>query len=158
MNIKTLVLLVGVNLGLVGYLAFSGPHEIRVTPHGEIIGFGGKLKEFAQGREFWVNQLQLVESEIDWERTQPQRQAELLSGLKEIVDEVEYQVASYRNDYPGEPMSQADLLREQAETLSQQANQLERDQINSELERYRLVRIEELVRTQSAIKQRLGGF
>ncbi|MBR9727511.1 hypothetical protein ACFOD0_04235 [Shewanella intestini] len=158
MNLKMLVALVGINLCLVGYLAFSGPYEIRVTPQGELIGFGGKLKELAQGREFWVKQLQLVEREIRWERTQPQRQAELLNGLNEINAEVEYQIASYRNDYPGEVMSQAELLREQANSLSQQANHLEREQINSELERYRLVRIQELVRTQSAIKQRLVGF
>ncbi|KUJ00571.1 hypothetical protein [Vibrio sp. MEBiC08052] len=153
MNYKTAAILLLGNISLLGYLAYSGPYELRVNTEGQVIGFGGKLKEFAQGKGFWDKQLRLVEREIAWESSQPERDAQLKAGLNKIVDDTELLLADLHSKYPPEPMTQSEALRAEAEELNGQADALERAEINKLLESHRLGRLAELRKIREAIKQ-----
>ncbi|TVL54824.1 hypothetical protein AYJ00_18560 [Shewanella algae] len=155
MNYKTAAFLLLVNICLLGYLAYSGPYELRVDDEGKVTGFSGQLKEFAQGKAFWIKQLKLVEKEISWEESWPDRQAEFQLKLDQIVSDVESLNKEYKQNYLHGDISESDALRAEADKLNDKANELEQIKINRIFEENRQARIKELQQIRNGILLRI---
>lgn len=123
------------------YLYFSTPGKVAVDASGNVQGLVNSIRATTQGRKFWLNQLNEVNSELEWRLGAPERRAKLEQKLNEISIEHNERMEKIYTKYPNMKPSYA---KQQAEALREKADQIEQQEIEYHLEEYRQKRITEL--------------
>jgi sRNA-binding protein len=123
------------------YLYFSSPGKVVVDNNGNVKGLINNVRASIQGKEFWKNQLKEVNSELEWERNEPQRQAKLDREMNQMFRELDQSMEEMYQEYPDMRPSAAER---QAEALRDRADQIEQQEFDRYLEKLRLERIAEL--------------
>lgn len=125
------------------YLAVSSPKGIAVSANGDIKGVLNIVRAELQGESFWRKQLQATQDQLTWLEGQPQRVARRHAKLAELdakfYARLQDSYAKYPNLRPSPPKQRAEELREEADRIEQ-------EELDEQLEQYRLKRIKELQR------------
>ncbi len=121
----------GLAVLIVAYLYFSSPNKVVVNKFGEVKGLVNNARYALQGKAFWKDQLREVISELQWELSEPQRQA----------NQERFREEMYRKHPDMRPFTPAER---QAETLRKEADQIEHAEFYRFIEKIRLERIAEL--------------
>lgn len=123
------------------YLYFSSPGKVVVDTNGEVKGLTNNIRASLQGKGFWKNQLKEVNSELEWELGEPQRQEKLDHEMNQMFRELNQ---SMENMYRKYPDMRPSAYERQAEALRERADQIEQQELDRYLENIRLKRIAEL--------------
>jgi len=114
---------------------------VVVDANGNIEGFINSIRASIQGKEFWKNQLKEVNSVLEWELGEPQRQAKLNREMNQMFREVDQSMEEMYREYPDMRPSAAERL---AEVLRERADQIEQQEVDRYIDKIRLERIAEL--------------
>ena len=153
MNFSNLKLVFGFLILIFLYLNFSSPDKVVVDSSGNISGLINNLRETIQGNGFWEKQLQVAKSDLEWELSEPKRQAELDNELNQIMKETDESMEDMYREFPDMRPSKAET---QAEKLRDRADEIEQQELDRELELMRQEAIIELKHIIPAIKEKLG--
>ncbi len=123
------------------FLYFSSPGKVVVDEQGKVRGLIDNARSWVQGSSFWEGQLLEVNSELDWHLKEPRRQAELNREMENMSREFDRSMEELYREFPDMEPSAAER---QAEVLRERADQIEQNELDRQLERFRLERISEL--------------
>ncbi|MDR5867958.1 hypothetical protein [Halomonas koreensis] len=105
---------------LAGYLAFSSPGEVAVSVDGEVRGLINKARATIQQRDFWKDQMSLVEAEYDELRDEPARKARMERELNSLLAEADRVIAQTDREVgieSGAAQRSADQYRDRAAAI-----------------------------------------
>lgn len=125
---------------------FSVQADIVVNEYGEINGILNQLRAKAQGEDFWRDQLDQVKLELTRHMEAPLRKQRLNEAINNIEARSKRRREEFYSQYPEKRPS---LVKQQADALRDQADDIESKELDAELEKRRLKRISTL---QSIIK------
>jgi len=129
-------------LGAIAFLCISSPDGVVVNRTGEVAGVVNSGRELLQGRRFWERQLHLARAELEWQRTQPARDAAFKREDGKMMRDLKNTMEDAYQENPGMRPSPASA---QADALRDAANELEHAEIEQMLEAARLRRIADLI-------------
>ena len=138
---KNIAITIGILCASLLYIAFSSPDDLDIDERGNIVGAFNHLRETAQGKSFWKDQLKFAESELKWEIDDPERMAQLDREMDGILDETDESMEEFYRDYPDMRPTKAER---QVEALRDKADEIEQMELDKELEQMRRERISEL--------------
>ena len=126
--------------------------ELSITDSCQIDGPIQKLKSAVQGQRYWVNQLQLLDEEVRYLETQPER----ITKVQQMVDEKTTEVLEKNRQFMEELYSKYPELRPAprqrvADELRKQADAIEFAEVLDRLERMNAKRIRSLAACRHAI-------
>lgn len=151
MNWNYVKVVAGLLAGAVMYMYYSIPNKIVVDNNGNIDSLINEIRASMQGNEFWKDQLNRINSELDWQLGGPQRQAKLVGEMNQIFGEFNQ---SMEETYRNHPEMRPSAAKRQAEALRERADQIEQQEFYHELEKHRLDRIKVLRNLIPLIKSR----
>lgn len=123
------------------YLFYSSPDNVAINEKGEIKGFINKARASLQGKGFWKDQLLTIKSELQWEQSEPEREAEFEKELEQFDRKLKKEMEEFYRENPDMRPSRAEL---RADRLRERADQIEDAEWDRELQKMRLERIKEL--------------
>jgi hypothetical protein len=119
---KTKIKLVAGAMGVILiYLFLSSPDGVAVDRSGNVKGIFNVAREGLQGKRFWTNQVEVINAQLQWELSQPRRQAEMNREYGEAISEMDRSMEDMYKEFPEMRPSaaerRADSLREKAERI-----------------------------------------
>ena len=112
-------------------LWISPPDKVVVNETAEIKGVINKARAGLQGKGFWKDQLRTIKSELQWELSEPQREAEFEKNMEELYRELNKDMEEiYRKNPERSPSS----TERRAKFLRERADQIEQAEIDREFE------------------------
>jgi hypothetical protein len=134
------------------YFLESSPEGIVVAADGNVKGYGNLIRSILQGDRFWRGQLTAAQKALVWELSAPERQARWEAKLEKLGRTISQR---QENLYQRKPMARPSVGEERAEALREEAERMEQDEMDQQLEYYRSKRIDNLKRTIQVLQMRL---
>lgn len=152
---KKLVLLLVIAAACIAtYLGVSSPGRLVVMNNGRIDGVLNVVRSKLQAEKFWHEQLRLAERTLEWEESAPERrtiQNERLAELEKRADQRREQL------YQRNILSRPSPAEQRAEELRREADKVEEEDFEVQLEQHRLKRILRLQQVIELIKRKLSS-
>ncbi len=125
----------------ISYFKFSSTDEIVINEQGNISGVLNKLRYKLQDKDFLIEQKRLVESELDYQKKEPERLKEFNITMNEVMNDINKDREEFEKEYPDMAPSKIEIY---IEDLRNRADKLEELEEEKMLEKFRLEHISEL--------------
>lgn len=149
MSVRNIAWIIGIGALVGAYVVFSSPDEIVVNDSGEVEGILNKIRANVQGGRFWIDQLDLLNADLEWELKEPQRQAEMEKEMRQMELEMKKENEEFYRQNPDLRPSRAEA---QAERLRERADEIETTEYDQEMEQMRIENIRRLRHLISIVK------
>lgn len=149
MPVRNIAWIIGISALIGAYVVFSSPDEIVVNDSGEAEGVINNIRANVQGGRFWIDQLNLLNADLEWELKEPQRRAEMENEMKQMELEMKKEDEEYYRQNPDLRPSRTEV---QAERLRERADEIEMAEFEREMEQMRIENIRRLRHLISIVK------
>lgn len=123
------------------YLFASSPGRVVVNADESIDGFVNTVRSKLQGERFWRQQLLQAKLALEWKLSAPERQAKRNARIAEFEERTNRRLEEL---YQRNSTLRPSPANQKAEALRAEADSIENDELEKQMEAYRLRRIAEL--------------
>lgn len=125
----------------ISYFKFSSTDEIVINEQGNISGVLNKLRYKLQDKDFLIEQKRLLESELDYQKKEPERLKEFKETIKNFIDKNNEHMAELEKQYPSMKPSEIQIYIDELRSRADKLEELENEKM---IEKFRLEHISEL--------------
>lgn len=125
----------------ISYFKFSSTDEIVINKQGNISGVLNKLRYKLQDKDFLIEQKRLLESELDYQKKEPERLKEFKETIKNFIEDSKVRIAEFEKEYPNMKKSEVQIYIDELRSRADKLEELENEKM---LEKFRLEHISEL--------------